>query len=187
MAEESPEEGGSQLPYLLVEGKLVASEDISVQLYFDDLDAGDIAFPLLLIAEFEGKSLVAVPFEAWHRQVTRRRMQPGALSKPAVIEVLAADGVGKTILEPEQYIKCWAGFLKPDLLTHLQPLVDYEDCTFTFGSYGEAHLLPAAESLVAASRMKTDSNPRYQILIAVYKSLQACNLQESKVCGYQLG
>ena len=151
MAGESPEDGGSQLPYLLVEGKLVASEDISVQLYFDDLDAGDIAFPLLLIAEFEGKSLVAVPFEAWHRQVTRRRMQPGALSEPAVIEVLAADGVDKTILEPEQYIKCWAGFLKPDLLTHLQPLVDYEDCTFTFGSYGEAHLLPAAESLVAAA------------------------------------
>ena len=41
--------------------------------------------------------------------------------------------------------------------------------------------------LQCASRMKIDSNPRYQILIAVYKSLQACNLQESKVCGYQLG
>ena len=147
-----PAEGSAPPPFLLVDGRIVASEEVVVQLYFDDLEEGDVAFPLLLIAEFENKPLVAVPFAAWHRNVSRRQMQPGALSKPAVVvEVLAADAVDKMILKPDYHIKCWVGYLQPALLTHLQPLTDYEDCSFTFGVVEGTYAIPAIESLVTAA------------------------------------
>ena len=146
-----PAEGSAPPPFLLTDGRLVASEEVVVQLYFDDLEEGDVAFPLLLIAEFENKPLVAVPFPAWHRSVSRRQMQAGALSKPAVLEVLAANASDKVILSPEHYIKCWVGYLQPDLLVRLQPLTDYEDCSFTFGVVEGGYVIPAIESLVSAA------------------------------------
>ena len=116
----APEEGASISPYV-IDDKGVNPEFV-VHIYFDDLDSGDVAFPLLLVAKLDEKILVAVPHQAWHRTTSKRSMQMGALSKATAVEVLAAAADSKDVMEPEFFIKCWVGFLKPELINHLQPL-----------------------------------------------------------------
>ena len=145
----APEEGASISPYV-IDDKGVNSEFV-VHIYFDDLESGDVAFPLLLVAKLDEKILVAVPHQAWHRTTSKRSMQVGALSKATVVEVLAAAADSKDVMEPEFFIKCWVGFLKPELINHLQPLEHYDDCDFTFGKVGDVILIPAPESVVAAA------------------------------------
>eukprot|EP00435_Cladocopium_sp_Y103_P076299 s94_g88.t1 len=149
MADGPAEEAGSKVPFLFPEG--VENPDFEIQLYIDDLDSGTGSLPLLLIAELETKILVAVPFEAWHRVSARRKMCQGALSKPAVVEVLAADASMHVALEEKHYIKCWVRFLRSDLAAHLQPLEEMTDCAINFGSYEGKFLIPAPESLIAAA------------------------------------
>ena len=65
MSDEAPEEPfeeAASSPYLFVDGEV--NSDFELQIFTADLATGSPAFPLLLIAEFEGKSLVAVPSQA---------------------------------------------------------------------------------------------------------------------------
>ena len=140
---------GAVLSYIFEEGEI--AEEFDVQLYTDDLVTGSGTLPLLLIALLDGKHLVAVPQEAWHRLSAKRRMMVGALSRAAPVEVLAADYLTHATLSPDRYIKCWVGFLRSDLLLHLQPLDEMAECECNFGVYEEKFVIPAVESLVAAA------------------------------------
>ena len=136
-------------PLIFREG--AANPDFEVQLYIDNLDEGTGSLPLLLIAELDGKTLVAVPQEAWHRSPSRRKMAPGALAKQALVEVLAADAGTREELDEEHFIKSWVGFLREDLGAHLQPLEHMTDCAINFGSYKDLFVIPSAQSLIAAA------------------------------------
>eukprot|EP00435_Cladocopium_sp_Y103_P071824 s46_g38.t1 len=127
------------------------NKDFEVQLFINDLDTGTGTFPVLLVAEFEEKTLVAVPHEAWHRVGNRRKMVQNGLLKPVVAEVLVADYDTRDILEPELYIKCWVGFLRSELGVQLQAMTEMSDCDFTFGLHEGKYILPSAESLAAAA------------------------------------
>ena len=79
----------SGTPHVFVQGEV--NSEFVLQIYVADQFSGHPCFPLLLVAEFEGKTLVAVPHQAWHRSQSRRKMGvAGALSKPTAVEVLAA-------------------------------------------------------------------------------------------------
>ena len=150
MAEDpAPDGAATPSPYVLVEG--IINSDYQLQLYIDDLATGEPSFPLLLIGEFDDKTLVAVPHAAWHRSLSKRRMQQGALSRATVVEVLTASASSGEVHVPDNFMKCWVGYLKPDLMAHIQTLEHLEDCVFTFGLHAGEEALPAVESLVAAA------------------------------------
>ena len=138
-------------PYIFVEG--LVNSNFQVQLFISDLATGKPCFPLLLITEFEGKSLVAVPSQAWHRSSARRKFGgQGALSKPTAVEVLAAKLDAQDQGVEGINLKTWIGFLRPDLLDHLQPYSDDVECDFHFLEEEGEIYIPLAASLVAAAQ-----------------------------------
>lgn len=154
MSDEAPEEPfeeAASSPYLFVDGEV--NSDFELQIFTADLATGSPAFPLLLIAEFEGKSLVAVPSQAWHRSSNRRKMGvPGAISKPTAVEVLAAKLDTPQVSAEGINLKTWIGYLRADLLTHLQSYSETENCDFHFLEEDGEVYIPLAASLIAAAQ-----------------------------------
>ena len=150
-AAEEPFDEAASSPYLFVDGEV--NSNFELQIFTADFATGSPAFPLLLIAEFEGKSLVAVPSQAWHRSSNRRRMGvPGALSKPTAVEVLAAKLDTPQVSAEGINLKTWIGYLRADLLTHLQPYSETENCDFHFLEEDGEVYIPLAASLIAAAQ-----------------------------------
>ena len=86
------------------------------------LPKSEILMALIAVAEIEGRLIVAVPEEVWHRIVARRLLSPRALAKPSLCSVATCGLESRQLVGFEGLdIKVWFGLLHPVL----GPDVDY--------------------------------------------------------------
>lgn len=139
----------------LVGERLVPDVDYPVGVYeVIDQDSGEVSLRVALIAilETEGRVLVAVPFSCWHRNISKRRLPPGALVKPVAATVRFVDKAEEAEEQSEEEAKVWLGYLaKP----HEDCVVfegggEVEEPELLFSEKG-ASWLPTADSLGAAA------------------------------------
>ncbi|CAE6927060.1 unnamed protein product [Symbiodinium sp. CCMP2592] len=81
-----------------------------------DQEAGPtLSCSIVVIAQFEGSFLVAVPQTAWHRTAGRRYLPRTALSRTVLAEVLAAAADDPSAMRHGVKLKVWLGMLDPAL------------------------------------------------------------------------
>ena len=104
------------------------------------------------VCRIDTKLLVAVPFEAWHRTITKRLLPERALSKPVVVEVEQCAPYDRAASEAGGMMKIWMGFLQADLVNSVQE-AGMEDVPVTVFADGEfVGYLPFSSSLEAAAK-----------------------------------
>ena len=63
--------------------------------------------PVILIARVQGKLLVAIPHQFWHRQVALRKLRGQSFSKPSAVSVSAVlDSDREVLVEEASIIEC---------------------------------------------------------------------------------
>ena len=118
--------------------------------------SGGPCVPIILISSIPDQLLVSVPLEAWHRLKANRRLPGDALSKAVSVEVPAVRDLDREVIEFEQKIKVWVGYLKKSLESCLNFEPDYAvalACQFMTEDGGEG-FVPFAESLVTLADEK---------------------------------
>ena len=118
--------------------------------------SGGPCVPIILISSISDQLLVSVPLEAWHRLKANRRLPGDALSKAVSVEVPAVRDLDREVIEFEQKIKVWVGYLKKSLESCLNFEPDYAvalACQFMTED-GEEGFVPFAESLVTLADEK---------------------------------
>ena len=114
---------------MLVGDRLVPDVDYPVGTYaVVDQDTGEVGLRIAIVAivETESRVLVAVPFASWRRNISKRRLLPGALVKPVAATVKFVDKAEEASAQVEEEGKVWIGYLaKP-----------HEDCV-VFEAGGE--------------------------------------------------
>ena len=118
--------------------------------------SGGPCVPIILISSISDQLLVSVPLEAWHRLKANRRLPGDALSKAVSVEVPAVRDLDREVIEFEQKIKVWVGYLKKSLESCLNFEPDYAvalACQFMTEDGGEG-FVPFAESLVTLADEK---------------------------------
>lgn len=135
--------------YLLADGQL--NTNFEVQLFTSHFSTGAVTCQLLMITEFENKTLVAIPQSMWHRTVSNRLMVSGVFSRPTLVEVLASDLYNPMVQEEDVKMKVWVGFLHPDALIDLEPYAAVSMCNHYFLRENGKVLIPFPDSLIAAA------------------------------------
>ena len=119
------------------------------------LNAGTPLIPIVLICKISDQFLVSVPFEAWHRLKAQRLFPSDGLQKPVLVEVAAVRDLDREVLESDNKVKVWVGYLKRSLEACLSfDLAEPEfACSFVTES-GVDGCVPYAESLVSLADEK---------------------------------
>ena len=102
------------------------------------------------ITYVDGKLLVAVPQEAWHRTLARRLLPKTALQKPSLLEVaIEGRSIDLEDLDGPSTVKIWVGFLSSEMEEAAAPGEPDEDPAIDFGEVDGLPLCPDAVSLIA--------------------------------------
>lgn len=112
----------------------------------------NLTIAIIAVVEIEGRVVVAVPHQAWHRTVSKRKLPPTSLVKPVCV---AVDFVDRSEEEEERELrteKLWLGYLAAPHETQVffDPSGEKAaeaDIGFVTGAHS---LLPSAEALAAA-------------------------------------
>ena len=113
----------------------------------------EVSCQIIVVGEFEGQFLVAVPQGAWHRVAGRRYLPRETLARAVQAEVLASSEENPS--EPHNLwrMKVWLGMLQPNLEDSVDFALEGElqpDVVFTgFGSRSQVRMLPYGPSLSA--------------------------------------
>ena len=121
--EEENEEGVEVVEEAGLRGRLVVREDgsyseqIEVGLFDFGIDVGDVS-EVILIADQEGKLVVAFPEQVWNRTAARRVLPQRCLTKPVLVSVTSGprESVlrGEPVTEEEVInMRIWIGMLDP--------------------------------------------------------------------------
>ena len=107
---------------------------------------------VISITVVQGRVLVAVPFSAWRRSISRRAVPQGSLSRAASFAVQATH-VGDRKSEAEgMLVKMWVGYLSPALETSVRYPPDGEEVLTLHHPFqtedGDSEYLPLAQALV---------------------------------------
>lgn len=117
----------------------VVNFEYPVHLFLADPFDNQPAIQVLYIAELEGKVLVAVPYTAWSKQVSKRILPATSLTKVNLVEVQCCRMSDRT--EPVEHfaIKLRVGFLKRQFEKHVHTGVTAFECDHYFGEADEDH------------------------------------------------
>ena len=119
-------------PHVLADS--VVEPEYPVCLWVVDPEIGAPTVQVIQITEFEGKTLVAVPFAVWHRGVSKRVLPGTALVKPT----RRTDDRSEVV--EDVTVKLWVGFLRHEYVQQLE-LVEEADYEFYF-EHGDNLQLP---------------------------------------------
>ena len=134
-------------PFIVSEGEI--NFEFPVHLFLvDPFEGVPPSIPILYIAEFDGKILVAVPHSAWHRTISKRAIPASCLTKTSLLEVQACRMSNRMETEPEEKLKLWVGFLNREFETSVHTFIADFKCDHFFDDDEEDPLLPYAQSLV---------------------------------------
>ncbi len=120
----------------------------------DSSEADPVSVSIVAIAESDDKVVVAVPFAAWHRSLSRRLLPVNSLLKPLPLTVDLCDRSGETIADGQPHFetaKVWVGLLAPfaeDFIVFDQS-GEGEPADIPFSTSDPA-LVPSATGLIAA-------------------------------------
>lgn len=114
------------LAFVTAEDKVF--DEYEVATFFVDEHTGKPAIPVICIAELQGKILVAVPHQVWHRSLSKRVLPNGFFSKPTVVEVKVCKVTARNV-QLDEYIKVWIGYLHED---HREGLHYIEESEFEY-------------------------------------------------------
>ncbi|CAE7264901.1 unnamed protein product [Symbiodinium sp. CCMP2592] len=151
---EGDEEAGERFSLQrLLEHSLEGSSPRIGELRIEAEAGPTLSCSIVVIAQFEGSFLVAVPQTAWHRTAGRRYLPRTALSRTVLAEVLAAAADDPSAMRHGVKLKVWLGMLDPAL----EDLVDFAvegelspDVPFLgFGSRASERLNPYGPALSA--------------------------------------
>ena len=146
-----------QPPELLVGSPFIFEEgtvnfDYPVHVFLADPFEEQPAVPLLYITEFDGKILIAIPYSAWNRQVTKRALPASSVTKVTAVEVLSARMSNRSEPLEEPRMKLWVGFLKRSFEKMVHTDLAEFDCDHFFAEHEEDPLMPFAQSLIDAAQ-----------------------------------
>eukprot|EP00438_Fugacium_kawagutii_P012048 Skav218190 [mRNA] locus=scaffold5213:278481:281188:- [translate_table: standard] len=147
---ENPPLSADDSAFVFDEGS--ARNSYSVSLLELNPERGPQTTQIILITEFEGKSLVAVPVSVWNRSVSKRELQPQALTKATLVQVQAVAASNLAAPLPDVFIQLWIGYLKPSVMENVQTHLEEFDADFVFGYGDSEQLLPLADALVAVAQ-----------------------------------
>ena len=113
----------------------------------------EVSCQIIVVGEFEGQFLVAVPQGAWHRVAGRRYLPRETLARTVQAEVLASSEEDPSEPHSLWRMKVWLGMLQPNLEDSVDFALEGElqpDVVFTgFGSRSQVRMLPYGPSLSA--------------------------------------
>ena len=141
----------TSLPLVYQEGRVDFNYPTGV-LSLQGQSGQPVHLQIILVSQFEGKTLVTIPFSGWHRLRAQRMVPPDTLTKATLVEVVVAEPDDRHAVSPiENSLKVWVGFLKPSLVpTILFPEEgeDLDEDTLLFSPDGSLGIYPFAEGLV---------------------------------------
>ncbi len=107
-----------------------------------------VSSAVIAVCVIDGRLLVALPAQAWHRAVSKRKIDPKCLQKPLLVSVEACFATDRgSPIEEEMPLKVWVGFLQAEWEAQLIFDSDQEP-EITFGEDPhEEPLLPQAQAL----------------------------------------
>ena len=126
--------------------------DYPVHVFLADPFEDQPAVPVLYITEFDGKILIAIPFSAWNRQVTKRALPAASVNKVTAVEVLSARMSNRSEPLEEPRMKLWVGFLKRSFEKMVHSDLSEFNCDHFFAEDEEDPLMPFAQSLIDAAQ-----------------------------------
>ena len=144
---EQPLPEADALAFVTAEDKVFVEYEVAT--YFVDERTGKPAIPVICISELQGRLLVAVPQDVWHRTPGRRVLPSGFISKPTPVEVKVCKLTDRSV-ELDAYVKVWMGFLQEQLRDELHYTEESEFDYFFGPSPSEevGPVLPVAQALV---------------------------------------
>ena len=146
-----PLDEADQSPFILDEGAVNYSYPIHLFLV-DPFEADSPGVQIVYISEIEGKTLVAIPFSAWNRAVSKRALPQSALAKAALVEVLGCRMQSREDPDPDVRLKVWVGFLKKSLEKNVHLGLEEFKCDHVFDGDEENPMLPFSQSLIDAAQ-----------------------------------
>ena len=132
--------------FLLEEG--VVNSEYRLGLLAIQVGDEEQSVQVIPIARFNGRNLVAVPFQAWHKKVAKRVLPKEGLLKPNVIEVLVVEPEERDAVLDGIKMRLWVGFLSDELFDAVDLSLMEFDADYFFEVNGEAGYLPFAQSLM---------------------------------------
>lgn len=93
---------------------------------------------VILVADIDGKALVAVPKSVWHRKVAQRTMPLGWVTKMTSLETIACRPDAKSEPMEDTSLRFWVGFLNSDVVGEVDMFQDQYDAEYLF----DPQLLP---------------------------------------------
>ena len=106
---------------------------------------------IIFITEFDGKTLVGIPKSAWHKKTAQRVLVAGWLIKATAIETSACLVEDRENVIPDVTMQLWVGFLKADVIPHVDFSQTEFDAEYTFQVEGTEFCLPHAQALADAA------------------------------------
>ena len=110
------------------------------------------AVQILYITELDGKILIAIPYSAWSRQVSKRALPAGCIVKATVVEVLCCKMSNRSEPLEDIKMKLWVGFLKRQFEKMVHTDVTEFTCDHLFDDSEDDPMLPFAQSLIDAAQ-----------------------------------
>lgn len=102
---------------------------------------------VILVADIDGKALVAVPKSVWHRKVAQRTMPLGWVTKMTSLETIACRPDAKSEPMEDTSLRFWVGFLNSDVVGEVDMFQDQYDAEYLF----DPQLLPFGQALADAA------------------------------------
>lgn len=118
----------------------------------DPFESDSPGVQIIYISEIEGKTLVAIPFSAWNRAVSKRALPQSALAKAALVEVLGCRMQSRETPDPDVRLKVWVGFLKKTFEKNVHFGLEEFRCDHFFDGSEENPMLPYSQSLIDAAQ-----------------------------------
>ena len=115
-------------------------------------DGSELCIAAIVIREHEGKIVLAVPGSAWHRQVARRTLPKGFLTKVCGAEVAACGSALRSEALEGSTVRVWLGLVEPSAEGSIQIPDEMPEHVIGFGELSlGVPALPFVPALAAAA------------------------------------
>ena len=115
-------------------------------------DGSELCIAAIVIREHEGKIVLAVPGSAWHRQVARRTLPKGFLTKVCGAEVAACGSALRSEALEGSTVRVWLGLVEPSNEGSIQIPDEMPEHVIGFGELSlGVPALPFVPALAAAA------------------------------------
>ena len=93
---------------------------LAVVRFGSQADGSEVVITAIAVKEQDGRIVLAVPSSAWHRQVSRRSLPKGFMTKVCAAEVAACGSALRSEALEGATVRVWFGLVDPALESAIQ-------------------------------------------------------------------